>query len=152
MIILHNLFRFNLPMTEMVNIYILYIRSVLESSAVIWHSSITKAEETQIERVQKTALKIILAEEYQDYNTALIATGLHTLSERRKILCKKFAKNCVKSGNMSYLIPKNPRIANTRNPEKFYVQPASTARLAQSAIPYMQQLLNPFCPGGGGSN
>ena len=142
MIILHNLFGFNLPMTEMVNIYILYIRSVLESSAVIWHSSITKAEETQIERVQKTALKIILAEEYQDYNTALIATGLHTLSERRKILCKKFAKNCVKSGKMSYLFPMNPRIANTRNPEKFYVQPASTARLAQSAIPYMQRLLN----------
>ena len=29
---------------------------------------------------------------------------------------------------------------NTWNPEKFYVQPASTTRLAQLGIPYMQHL------------
>ena len=91
MIILHNLFQFCLPISELVNIYILYIRSDLESSAVVWHSSITKLEDNQIERVQKTALKIILAERYEDYTTALIETGLDTLSQRRKILCKKFA-------------------------------------------------------------
>ena len=61
MIILHNLFEFNLPISELINIYILYIRSVLESSAVIWHSSISKSEAIQFERVQKTALQIILA-------------------------------------------------------------------------------------------
>ena len=142
MIILHNLFDFSLPVHELVNIYILYIRSVLESSAVVWHSSITKLEESQIERVQKTALKIILADQYEDYPSALLSTGLDTLSERRKSLCKKFAKNCVKSEKMRHLFPMNSRIANTRNPEKFYVQPASTKRLAQSAIPYMQRLLN----------
>ena len=43
---------------------------------------------------------------------------------------------------MSHLFPMNPRIANTRNKEKFYVQPALTSRLAKSAIPYMQCLLN----------
>ena len=90
MIILHNLFHFSLPISELVNIYILYIRSVLESSAVVWHSSITKLEENRIERVQKTALKIILADRYEDYTTALVETGLDTLSERRKILCRKF--------------------------------------------------------------
>ena len=142
MIILHNLFEFSLPTSELINIYILYIRSVLESSAVIWHSSITKTEEIQIERVQKTALKIILADEYEDYPTALSMTGLNTLSERRKILCKKFAKNCIKSEKMCHIFPMNQKVANTRNPEKFYVQPASTARLAKSAIPYMQRLLN----------
>ena len=93
MTILHNLFEFRLPMEEMINIYILYIRSILESSAVVWHSSITKSEEIKIERVQKTALKIILASEYENYTTALEISGLKTLIERRKILCKKFAKN-----------------------------------------------------------
>ena len=47
MVLLHNLFDFGLPMTEMINIYILYIRSILESSAVVWHSSITQSEERQ---------------------------------------------------------------------------------------------------------
>ena len=142
MIILHNLFKFGLPRQEMVNIYVLYIRSILESSAVVWHSSITKSEEIQIERVQKTALKIILASEYETYSAALFLTGLETLSERRKFLCKKFAKNCIKNKKMAHMFPLNPSIVDTRHQEKFYVQPATTGRLAKSAIPYMQRLLN----------
>ena len=142
MILLHNLFDFGLPMTEMIDIYILYIRSIVESSAVVWHSSITKSEEMKIERIQKTALRIILASEYQNYEQALQTTGLQTLKERRGVLCKKFAKNCIKNEKMCHLFPLNPSLINTRNKEKFYVQPASTERLARSAIPYMQRLLN----------
>ena len=142
MIILHNLFDFGLPMTEMINIYILYIRSILESSAVVWHSSITQFEERKIERIQKTALKVILASEYETYEKALLITGLSTLKERRKVLCKKFAKNCIKNEKMSHIFPRNFSIVNTRKQERFYVQPASTERLARSAIPYMQRLLN----------
>ena len=142
MIILHNLFEFRLPMEEMINIYILYIRSILESSAVVWHSSITKSEEIKIERVQKTALKIILASEYENYTTALEISGLKTLIERRKILCKKFAKNCIKNEKMKHIFPVNLSKVGTRYKEKFYVQPARTERLAKSAVPYMQRLLN----------
>ena len=142
MIILHNLFKFGLPIQEMVNIYVLYIRSILESLAVVWHSSITKYEEIQLERVQKTALKIILASEYDTYSTALFLTGLETLSERRKFLCIKFAKNCIKNKKMASMFPLNPSIVDTRHQEKFLVQPATTERLAKSAIPYMQRLLN----------
>ena len=129
-------------MQDMMIIYILYIRSVLESSAVVWNSSITKAEEILIERVQKTALKIILADKYENYPAALIVTGLQTLSERRKILCKKFAKNCIKNQKMAHMFPLNPSNVNTRCKEKYFVQPATTGRLAKSAIPYMQRLLN----------
>ena len=93
-------------------------------------------------KFQKTALKVILADKYEDYTSALIVTGLDTLSERRKLLCKKFANNCVKSERMKHLFPRNSKVSNTRNPEKFYVQPATTTRLAHSAIPYMQRLLN----------
>ena len=88
MILLHNLFKFSLPVSEMVNIYILYIRSIVETSAVVWHSAITQAESNQIERVQKAALRIILNNEYDDYMSALQTTGLETLSDRRTILCK----------------------------------------------------------------
>ena len=110
MIILHNLFDFSLPVQKLVNIYILNICSVLESSAVVLHSSITKLEESHIERGQKTALKVILADQYEDYPSALLSTGLDTLSERRKSLCKKSEK-------MRHLFPMNSKIAITRNPE-----------------------------------
>ena len=142
MILLHKLFEFDLSLPDMINIYILYIRSILESSAVVWHSDITKTEQKNIERVQKVALRIILNEEYEDYQTALATTGLQTLSDRRTLLCKNFAENCLKSETMCHMFPLNPSTVETRNPEKYYVQPASTGRLKDSAIPYMQRLLN----------
>ena len=33
----------DLPIEEMINIYILFIRSLVEYSCVVWHSSITEA-------------------------------------------------------------------------------------------------------------
>ena len=68
MMILHKLYDFNLPLEEMINIYILFIRSMVEYACVVWHSSITDEESRSIERVQKTALRIILKEEYSDYS------------------------------------------------------------------------------------
>ena len=54
---LRNLHNFDLPQEALINIYILYIRSVVEQSAVIWNSSITKGEKKDLERVQKVALQ-----------------------------------------------------------------------------------------------
>ena len=142
MILLHRLYEFGLPTEEMINIYTLYIRSILESSAVVWHSAITQAEETDIERVQKVALRVILKSDYESYENALLLTGLDTLQQRRTILCEKFAKNCTKNKKMKHMFPLNPSSVETRNPEKYYVQHATTSRLADSAIPYMQRLLN----------
>ena len=60
MIILHNLFKFGLPLKDMVEIYILYIRSVVENSAVVWQCPLTVARRLTIGHVQKVVLKIIL--------------------------------------------------------------------------------------------
>ena len=45
---------------ELVHIYILYIRSLLEYCSVVWHSTLTGEQCHNIERVQKLCLKIIL--------------------------------------------------------------------------------------------
>ena len=144
MIILHNLFKFGLSLQDMVEIYILYIRSILENSAVVWHSSLTAADRLAIERVQKVAFRIILSENYQSYDKALEITGLPTLEERRILLCKKFAIKCLKNAKTCKMFPLNLQTTTvkTRKPERFYVQPARTERLKDSAIPYMQRLLN----------
>ena len=52
---------------EIVNIYILYIRSVLEYCSVVCHSTLTEEPTQTIERVKKTCLKIILGKAYQNY-------------------------------------------------------------------------------------
>ena len=42
---------------DLKNIYLTFIRSVLEQSAVVWHSSLTKINRKDIERVQKNSSK-----------------------------------------------------------------------------------------------
>ena len=53
------------------NIYILFIGSILEQSSVVWHSSLTKQNEDDLERVQKSAIRIILGKDYEKYDEAL---------------------------------------------------------------------------------
>ena len=142
MIILHRLFEFDLSVEEMVNIYILFIRSVVEYACVVWHSSISNEESNNIERVQKTALRIILKDDYENYRSALKLASLTTLKERRQKLSLSFAKKCIKSDDNADLFPENEKIVNTRPHEKYYVTPAKTERLAKSAIPYLQRMLN----------
>ena len=97
MIILKNLYSFGVPISDLVEIYTLYIRSVLEQSAVVWNTSITQGEQVELKRVQKVALRIILKEQYSHYSDALKLTGLETLSKRREKLSLNFARKCVRN-------------------------------------------------------
>ena len=115
---------------------------ILEYSCVIWHSSITMEERRNIERIQKTALRILLGECYEDYESALKTCGLDTLELRRTKLCLNFAQKCLKNKRTENIFPINKKTVNTRQHEKFYVTPAFTDRVANSAIPYLQRLLN----------
>ena len=142
MSILHKLYEFDVPRNDLLEIYILYIRSVLESSATVWHSSVTQGQENELERVQKVALRIILKEDYLDYASALEMCSLITLKDRRTNLCKLFAKSCTKSEKTKWMFPLKENNQSLRNPEKYQVYPALTSRLAKSSIPYMQRLLN----------
>ena len=53
---------------------------MLEQSSLMWHSSLTKKNEEDLERVQKSALKIILGTKYLSYSQALKDTKLTHLS------------------------------------------------------------------------
>ena len=142
MIIIKKLIQFNVPLEELLQIYILYIRSVVEQSAVVWHTSITNGEQKDLERIQKVALRLILGENYTSYNEALKQTGLDTLRSRRTKLSLNFALKCLKSEKTSHMFPIYSNPVDTRHHEIFYVTKARTSRLFKSAIPYMQRLLN----------
>ena len=121
-----------------------FIRSKLEQSAVVWHSSLTEKNKENLERVQKSAVKIILKNNYTNYDEALSILKLESLNDRRSKLCLKFAKNCLKHEKMKKLFPLTSKshLMNTRLTEKFKVQHAKTERFRKSAVTYMQNLLN----------
>ena len=135
---------FGTSKAELKTIYILFVRSQLEHSATVWHSSLTEENKTDLERVQKTATKIILGERYRNYKQALIDLDLETLDERRQNLCLRFAIKSSKHEKTSKMFPLNEKghRIKTRKPEKFKVQFAKTGRLKKSALIYMQNALN----------
>ena len=139
--LLHKVIEFGYPIEDLIQVYILYLRSLCEQSAVVWHSSLTVENEEDIERVQKTALKIIFKNKYVSYENALVLSGLKTLKERRKDLCLTFAKRCVKNDKTRDMFPLNN---DKTKHEKYKVYHANTSRLQNSPIIYMQHLLSEY--------
>jgi hypothetical protein len=143
MIILHKLCSFSMPDCELVDIYVLYLRSILEQSCQVWHYAITEEESSDLERVQKVACKVILGSRYTDYQSALETLNLNRLDERRTSLCLRFAKKCLRFEQTKDMFPLNTEYqVNTRDAPKYKVKFASTGRLRDSAIPQLQRALN----------
>ena len=68
----------------------------MEQSCTIWHSSLTQENVTDLERIQKNALRNILQDKYTDYKTALEILNLETLEARRNKLMNRYSKQCLK--------------------------------------------------------
>jgi hypothetical protein len=135
---------FGTPVDDLKTIYILFVRSILEQSATVWHSSLTQENAEDLERVQRSALKIMLNDKYVSYKRSLAQLGLETLSDRRETLCLNFAVKCTKNDKLSHMFPLNQKNHDmeTRHEEKYKVQFAHTNRLKNSPLTYMQKLLN----------
>ena len=129
---------------DLIDIYVLYIRSVTEYCSVAFHSSLTGEQTNKIERIQKTCLRIILGDMYIDYPSALEMTGLESLYDRRPKRCLDFSLKCLKHNRNTRLFPlkDNAREASSKNSEIFSVNFASTNAYRDSTIPYCQRLLN----------
>ena len=129
---------------DLKSIYKTFIRSVLEQSAVVWHSSLKQKNRNDLERIQKAAVRVIMGKDYTTYKNALHELNMESLEKRREILCLRFAKNCLKNEKVKNLFPlKNSDHKMTkRKEEKFKMKNIKTKRLQVSALPYMRKLLN----------
>ena len=132
------------PTEDLLDIYILFIRSVTEYCAVVFHSSLTLQQSEKIEKIQKTCLKVILGEMYVSYEAALEMCGLDRLSDRREQRCLDFSLKSIKHAKNRRLFPLNPSTSQhfVRQMEAFQVNFARTDEYKKSAIPYCQRLLN----------
>ena len=90
----------------------------------------------------KCALRVILKENYTSYENSLKLCNLDTLKTRRNKLSLSFAIKCTKDDKTRDWFPLHANHANTRHCEKYEVSRSYTERLANSAIPFMQRLLN----------
>lgn len=141
--LLHRASKFTKNISDLKQIYMLQIRSKLDQSAIVWHSSLTKKNRYDLERIQKSALKCILGNRYVSYEDALEKLQLQSLEERREAMCLKFAKQCLKIQKLRHLFPKKVKshVMKKRNSETFDFVKPKTTRYQFSAIPVMQRML-----------
>ena len=85
-----------------------------------------------------------MGKNYLNYKDSLNELNLQSLEKRRKMLCLKFAKKCLRSKKLKNLFPINKQKHNmiTRKKRKYETRKMKTNRLERSAIPYMTKLLN----------
>ena len=108
---------------DLLDIYFKQVRPVLENAVPVWHSAITQGECGLLEKVQKSALKIMLQEIYESYGSSLKLLKIQSLKERREKLCMKFALQAENHGKFSsWFKINNKKTSITRNNRSKYCQ------------------------------
>ena len=128
--------------SELIDMYQKMVRSILEFAVPVWNNSITIAEQEGIERVQKSALRIILGRNYESYDQALLETELETLEVRRFKLCLNFARKAEAHPKHKNWFVKKPQTKTRDKNGKYLNGFTRTERLKRSPIHYLTQLLN----------
>ena len=153
---------------DLVKIWTTILRPCAEYASPVWHPGLTLSYSQNLEKLQKTALAIILGRCYINYKPfyridshlatyedALKTLSLETMKQRREDLITKFAKDILKSSVHRTMLPEEKPGVNTRqrlllpgNPtahKKNIVLKDSkpgTSRFENSPIPYMIKTIN----------
>ena len=130
---------------DLLRVWVSYLRPICEYAAPVWHSSISVAESSKIERIQKRAVRIILGGDYNSYSDALESLNIPSMYQRREMLCSKFANNVLSSPKFRYLLPdlrKSGRSLRSANRRKVKEIKCNTTRYYRSAVPYLARLIN----------
>ena len=128
---------------DLIDVYIKQIRCLLEYAVAVWQPTLTKEDRIKIERVQKSALSIILGQKYNSYKAALQELNLETLFTRRVKLCQKFAIKAQKHPKFSKWFKSNNKKSVTRSKTpKFCDVYFRTERFKRSPISYLTRILN----------
>ena len=120
------------------------IRVLAEQGVPIWNSGLTMQQTRDLERIQKVALKIILAEKYETYQKACKIFKLETMGDRRLALATNYAVKLFKSDRSSQFFTHAKQKPNKRlGRNKLVVEKLSrTKRCYNAPHNYLARLVN----------
>ena len=127
--------------TKLKEIFISIMRSVVEFSAVVYHSQLNKQQTELLEKVQKRSLRLIYGFE-KDYKDLLAESGLPTLEARREEALAKFTHKMVKNPRYASWFPLRNIVRQNRNTKPYLEETSVGNRLYCSPIYAMRRLLN----------
>lgn len=137
---------FKLPVRDLLTVYCTYVRPVVEYCAPVWHSGLTEAQKTQIERIQRRACRLMLGPHYCNYAHALDSLKLPSLDSRREKLTLKLGRGLTRPQSpFSHWLPPTRSESNARslrNGNTYSEVFCKTERYRTSAFPYIIRMLN----------
>ena len=123
-------------------IYCSLVRSVIEYAAQLYHHPMNSSQNEKIERLQRIMLKCIYGF-ITTYKEALKKSGLMSLEERRRDLCRKFALKTAENPRYEHWFPLRRRPDyDLRKERKYEEEFAATERRRKSPLLCMRRLLN----------
>ena len=128
---------------DLIYVYVLLIRSILETACPVFQPMLTCEDKSNIERIQKIALRIILGNRYVTYDQACNDVKLSTLEQRRIEICLNFGLKCLRHPHHKTLFP--CAIENghfIRSPAVIQQTTCRTTRYQKSPVPYISKLLD----------
>ena len=139
--VLRRLSKFSIDTSQIFDVYSKEVRSLLKYAVPVWHSGLTRQQTNQIEKIQKTAFRILLGDNYISYDVACTLLGVEPLDLRRRQLCLNFSKKDLKKDNT--IFKKCPVMPQTRRVPKLVQEfLCRTHRYENSSLPYLSKLLN----------
>ena len=122
------------------------VRVHLELAVPVWQSGLTKKLSSEIERVQKIAINIILGHNEYSYARACSVLGLTPLHIRREKLCERFSLKTASKSRHSDLfqLEKNNRHGHdTRSKnDRYRGHKCRKVRFYNSPLPFLTRTLN----------
>ena len=119
------------------------IRPLAEQGVIVWNSGLTKAQVSDIEKIQKVALLIILGDKYSSYDVACKIFDISTLSSRRAQLCSSFAVKLFKGPRSEQFFTLANQRVNARNEKKLVNENiCRTTRCYNAPHNYLNRLVN----------
>ena len=125
---------------DMLEVYILQIRCLTEIGCPAFNGTLTKDDINTLERIQKTACRIILGPKYISYQNALKILKIAQLDTRREKICLKFALKLQKNDKFSNWLINAPR--KTRSDKKFILPKTRTKIYQKSPLFHLAGILN----------
>ena len=120
-------------------VYVLFVRSILEQCAPLWAGNLSKKSSKALSRVEKNALRIIFPTKSYEESTKCL--NLVRLDERRINLTKTFAQKMAKNPRFEHLFKKRTG-SKTRSDCKFVIPKTRRNRHKFSPLPVFCKLLN----------
>ena len=140
--VVRNLKRAGLPPNELVKMYKVLVRPVLDYMTAAYHPMLNLEQRKELERLQMTTLKTIYGYDVS-YAKALEESGLPTLEERRQDYFDRFALKLANNSEYSDWLPKSIFTGYDLREEHIYKESfASTDRLRNSPLYAIRRRLN----------